>query len=80
MSLQVIEGTWEEIKQHEAQLVGWTLRVTVLPQVHSPRHASEHSPREAAVDAVLGKYADIPGGTDAFASAKQAEIEFEDRS
>jgi len=29
MSTQVIEGTWEEIKRHEAELVGRHLRVTV---------------------------------------------------
>ena len=32
MSLQVIEGTWEEIKRHEAQLVGRYLRVTIESQ------------------------------------------------
>ncbi|MGO8671707.1 MAG: hypothetical protein ACLQVD_10130 [Capsulimonadaceae bacterium] len=32
MVAQVIEGTWEEIKSHEAELVGRLLRVTIMPQ------------------------------------------------
>ena len=32
MSLRVIEGTWEEIERHKAELVGRHLRVTITPE------------------------------------------------
>ena len=31
MALQVIEGTWEEIERHKAELIGRQLRVTIKP-------------------------------------------------
>jgi len=32
MALQVIEGTWEEIKLHEPELTGRRVRLTVKPE------------------------------------------------
>jgi hypothetical protein len=32
MSLHVIEGTWEEIKRRESELIGRYLRVTIKPE------------------------------------------------
>ncbi|MDQ2731919.1 MAG: hypothetical protein M3Y56_09690 [Armatimonadota bacterium] len=31
MSFDVIEGTWEEVERHKAELLGRQLRVTILP-------------------------------------------------
>jgi len=36
MSPHVIEGSWEEIKRHEAEFVGHHLRVTITPQKPLP--------------------------------------------
>ena len=51
MSLQVIEGTWEEIKRHEAQLVGRYLRITIEPQ-KSARHEPGSTPTVASASAI----------------------------
>jgi hypothetical protein len=37
MAVQVLEGTWEEISRHAAELAGKSLHLTVLPE---PRNAS----------------------------------------
>jgi hypothetical protein len=31
MSQQTIEGTWEEILEHNAELIGQRIRLTILP-------------------------------------------------
>lgn len=33
---QMLEGTWEEIKQHEAELSGQRLRVYINPDIEAP--------------------------------------------
>lgn len=33
MAVQFLNGTWEEISLHAAELVGKTLRLTVLPEI-----------------------------------------------
>ena len=37
METLVLEGTWEEIKQHEPEFNGRRLRVTVLEEEHKPQ-------------------------------------------
>jgi hypothetical protein len=79
MSLHVIEGSWEEIKSHEAELVGRHLRVTIkseTPATHTTRPSNRSSGRPSA----LGKYAFVAGGSEEFAIEKQIEIEHEDRA
>lgn len=75
MSLNVIEGTWEEIERHKAELIGRRLRVTIQPEKPSAR-----PPDQAQRPSALGKYAFVAGGSEAFANDKQAEIEREDRT
>ena len=38
METQTLEGTWEEILQHSAELAGQRVRLTILP--HESRNAS----------------------------------------
>lgn len=38
--MYVIEGTWEEIERHKAELIGRHLRVTVTPKKPAPRKAT----------------------------------------
>ncbi|MGO8671806.1 MAG: malectin domain-containing carbohydrate-binding protein [Capsulimonadaceae bacterium] len=49
MSLREIEGTWEEIKQHEADFAGHRFRLTQLPdieaEIDSPPDLPEEAPR-----------------------------------
>ena len=49
MGLQVIEGTWEEIKRHEAELIGQYLRVMIkAPKATTPKpSASAKAPTAA---------------------------------
>lgn len=44
----VLIGTWEEIKAHDAELAGQRVRVTVLPaKTRTPNYAALESMREA---------------------------------
>jgi len=72
MSLHIIEGTWDEIKRHEAELIGRYLRVTIKPE------APTRTIRSAKRPSALGKYAFVAGGSEEYAREKQAEIERED--
>ena len=56
MAIQVIEGTWEEIKRYEAELIGHNLRVTIKPEKSARRRPS--SPPEAASSEVTKKRLD----------------------
>jgi|GEM_PF-2744469 hypothetical protein len=47
MPLRVIEGTWEEIKRHEAELMGQYLRVTIKPPKAMTRKPSESAQKAA---------------------------------
>lgn len=88
MSLQVIEGTWEEIERRKAELVGHRLRVTVKPQrPTAPLKKSVPTQKLAVAGAksterpsALGKYAFVAASSDDFAREKQAEIEREDNA
>jgi hypothetical protein len=81
LALSIIEGSWEEIKRHEAELAGQWLRVTVTnrkPDVgksNVPKNIEAASPRRVSA---LGKYAGILSSED-FVRQKQAEIDLEDR-
>jgi hypothetical protein len=87
MSLSIIEGTWEEIERHKAELIGRRLRVTIQPE-----RVMENTPAQSSTApalsriaptrpfSALGKYAFVAGGSKEFAQEKQAEIEREDRT
>ncbi len=75
MSLQVIEGTWEEIERHKAEFIGRQLRITIKPE-RPAAYATPPTKRPSA----LGKYAFVAGGSEEFAKEKQVEIEREDRT
>lgn len=74
MPTTVLEGTWEEIERHKAELKGRWLRVTV--QLEKPQRA-DASP--AKRPSALGKYAFVAGGSEEFALEKQAELDREDK-
>lgn len=44
MEQQTLEGTWEEILQHSAELAGQRVRLTILP------HQSSNSPTTPTLD------------------------------
>jgi len=46
MATMVLEGTWEEIKQHETEFNGRRLRVTVLDEEQKPQ------PNQKALEAI----------------------------
>lgn len=77
MPLNVIEGTWEEIEHHKAELIGRHLRVTIKPEISSDAPVN---PASKKLPSALGKYAFVVGGSEEFAKDKQSEIEIEDRS
>lgn len=82
---QMLEGTWEEIKQHEAELSGQRLRVYINPDLILPTLAEEkvqEEPKQGEQPRKLkgyGMFAHVPGGSEEFALEKQKEIEREDR-
>jgi hypothetical protein len=45
--MNVLTGTWEEVKTHEAELAGQLVRVTILP-----RTAKKRTPNYAALEAM----------------------------
>ena len=77
MSLQVIEGTWEEIERHKAEFAGHLLRLTIKPQRPAKRkHTAIAEPKKLVG---YGAFKGMFGGTEAFLAAKQEEIEREER-
>jgi len=77
--MYVIEGTWEEVKRHEAELRGRHLRVTVTAEKRAQR---KHSPPAATSPKKLvgyGAFKGLFGGVEGFLAAKQEEVELEDR-
>lgn len=71
---QVFEGTWEEIKRHEAALAGRYLRVIVEPQ---PEQTQMAEPVEVPTKRPLsgmGKFKGKTGGTAAIVLSKQEDI------
>jgi len=84
MSLNVIEGTWEEIERRKTELIGFYLRVTIQPEKWSLENSSSQNfvaarPDTARRTSALGKYAFVSGVSEEFAEEKRTEIEREDR-
>lgn len=84
MSLNVIEGTWDEIERRKTELIGHYLRVTIQPEKWSLENSSSQNfaptrPDTAQRTSSLGKYAFVSGGSERFAEEKQTELELEDR-
>jgi hypothetical protein len=46
---QVIEGTWEEVEVHAAELRGRRVRLTVLPDDHAKEPANGETPARTEV-------------------------------
>jgi hypothetical protein len=82
MSLQVIEGTWEEIERRKAEMIGHHLRVTITPDRPTTRTASvpDKAPAQPRVLRARGAFKGMTGGTEALIAEKQAEIELEERN
>jgi hypothetical protein len=51
MRLQTLEGKWEEIVQHSAELAGHRVRVLVLPET-----AANEMTLDKALEGYVGKY------------------------
>ncbi len=85
MSVQVIEGTWEEIKRRESELVGRYLRVTIRPENLTQRKPAktnakpkiETQPKKLVG---FGAFADSLPSTEEYMREKQTEIELEERN
>ena len=76
MSPSVIEGTWEEIERHKAELVGRRLRATIRPEkVQGAGRQTKAIPKQRL--SALGKHAFVSGSSEEFAQEKQAEIKRE---
>ena len=80
MALQIIEGTWEQIKAREQEFIGRELRVTIKPLPVISRKRAKAAMVMTEGQSLLGKYAFVSGGSEAFMKQKQAEIDREDRT
>lgn len=85
MSRRVIEGTWEEIERHKAELKGRHLRVTISPA--GPALHKRSAPRKTSAAATqpkvltgFGAFQGKIGSSEEFAREKRAEIEREERN
>jgi hypothetical protein len=81
MAQHVIEGTWEEIESHKAELVGRHLRVIITPDRPSkskPSTQSETPPQHKELRA----YGMLKGilSTEKYFREKREDTEREDRS
>ena len=47
MAVQVLNGTWEEISLHAAELAGKTLRLTIMTETQAAPMTSKDEVREA---------------------------------
>lgn len=81
MSLHFIEGTWEEIESHKAELIGHHLRVIITPKSTERRNPA--TPAEVtAPEKVLrarGTLAGVLSSEDYFREKREETIR-EDRS
>lgn len=71
---QVLEGTWEEIKTHEAELAGKRLRVVICP----PEQANAEEMKPPKRVSALGKYAGVLNSEE-FMRRKHEETLLEDK-
>ncbi len=62
MAMQVLNGTWEEISLHAAELAGKTLRLTILPETPGDAVAASAA-SQAEVRAALRKIMARQAGT-----------------
>ena len=80
MARHVIEGTWEEIKRHDAELAGRWVRLSVGPRsIQGPRRSaprpSKTEPRELHGFGLLAGIVDLED----FLRRKHEETALEDR-
>ncbi|HLK55342.1 MAG TPA: hypothetical protein VKU00_02185 [Chthonomonadaceae bacterium] len=79
----ILEGTWEEIKQHEEDLAGRRFRLILLSEdnenIQKNTPTTIKATKEPKQLRGLGRFAHVPGGSEAFAQEKQIEIAREDR-
>jgi len=83
MPQQVIEGTWEEIKSREAELIGRHLRVIVKPEKAAGRKASPKKAEPAAAQTKeFRAYGLLKGiiNTEDYLREKREDTAREDRS
>lgn len=84
MPLQVIEGIWEEIKRHEAELINRQLRVTIITEepLGCEKAATADEPSKNAQQTTLSEYGafkDAVPLSEEYLREKRAEIEREER-
>jgi len=77
-SPQVLEGTWEEIKLHERELAGRTLRVVIAPKQEPLQTEPASKERVAKRLQGRGAFKGKLGGVEAYLREKQADIEREE--
>jgi hypothetical protein len=84
MAQYVIEGTWEEIERHKAELVGLQLRLTIKRGKTALRSPATRATQKAAEQPKklvgYGAFKGMTGGSEALAQEKKAEIELEERN
>jgi hypothetical protein len=86
---QVLEGTWEELKQHENELAGKRFRLVPLPPKQTRASSTVTKSRSSAGEEAttdkprqltgMGKFAGIIPSSEEFARMKQEEIDLEER-
>jgi len=81
MAQHVIEGTWEEIKRHEAELVGRHLRVIVKPERSPTRKPTKPADAEEQPKVLRGRgmFAGLLS-TEEYFREKREDTAREDRS
>jgi hypothetical protein len=80
MSLRVIEGTWEEVMRHDAELTGRHVKVTIMPEKQFTREPkASATPSQPKKLVGYGMFKDMFGGTEALFAEKKEEIELEER-
>ena len=80
--MHVIEGTWEEIERHKAELIGRHLRVTVTPERPAPRKPitpAAQAPAKVKELRGRGMFAGLLS-TEEYFREKREDTEREDRS
>ena len=85
---EVLEGTWEELKLHEPELIGRRFRLVPLPPPpdieptkagESRQNASQQTFRTPRQLTGMGKFAGIIPSSEEFIRQKQEEIDLEER-
>ena len=84
MPQHVIEGTWEEVKLHEAELIGRQVRLTVKSEARrqkssASRTKSPASPKTRELVG-FGAFKNALPSSEEYMREKRAEIEQEERN